>query len=191
MVSLDITDLTALTQGSQEGSVVYVRNQTYLVEGYDIIGYQARVEQKNVFFRLYLFLKPSLTAQGRQRNLWYFRTYCIIFKLILFWLFSLVAGIILQWFMLSQGLGQCLAQSRHWEKINQYLLYLFELKFNFVTSSIDQCWLVCAIDCCSLTLESVLIWCVASQADHLSSLSTSSSTPYGSRWTSFISPYFQ
>lgn len=70
VVSLDITDLTALTQGSQEGSVVYVRNQTYLVKGCDIIGYQAGVVQKNVFFTLYLFLKPSLTAQGRQRNLW-------------------------------------------------------------------------------------------------------------------------
>lgn len=49
VVSLDTTDLTALTQGFQEGSVVYVRNQTYLVKGYDIIGYQARAEQKNVF----------------------------------------------------------------------------------------------------------------------------------------------
>lgn len=75
VVSLDTTDLTALTQGSQEGSVVYVRNQTYLVKGYAIIGYQAGVEQKNVF-RLYLFLKPSLTAQGRQRNLWQSKILC-------------------------------------------------------------------------------------------------------------------
>lgn len=78
VVSLATTDLTALTQGSQESSVVYVRNQTYLVKGYDIIGFLATVEQKNVFSGCtFFFLKPSLTAQGRQRHLWQYKILCV------------------------------------------------------------------------------------------------------------------
>jgi hypothetical protein len=66
VVSLDTTDLTALTRGSQESSVVYVRNQTYLVKGYDIIGFQATVEQKNVFSGCIFFCFEAFLDCPRQ-----------------------------------------------------------------------------------------------------------------------------